>query len=355
MTITSITTRPLRLPLKRPFVTALRSVSALENVLVSVYTDTGPIGYGEAAAATQVTGETAESIQAAIHTHIKPTLTGQPADDWFGLTRLVQQALPYNPSAKAAVEAALFNLQRTPTEASARFTLPKNNLTISAGEPKQMAADALQAVDEGFRQFKIKLGKHPDTDAHTLLSIWRALCEQRPGAAFGLRVDANGGWSPKQALRILQIWEDKQLPIRWVEQPTPRHDIKGLAQVTRNTHLPIVADESVFTPQDAVRVLESRAADWINIKLAKSGGITPCADIAAVCRAYGVPWLMGCMLESRLATSAAAVCAAMLDADAIDLDGAFLCAKDPFTGGVLFNGEDVHFTGEPIGLPGDAT
>jgi L-alanine-DL-glutamate epimerase-like enolase superfamily enzyme len=355
MTIARITAEPLCIPLKRPFITALRTVYALENVLVAIHTDSGETAYGEAAAATAVTGETAASIQCAVNDFIAPAIIGRDVSGMCQLRELVRRALPYNPAAKAAIEAALFNLRHQVflLDAAVFPPLPKNGITISIGSAEIMALDCLQALDEGFTQLKIKLGKTPAHDGETLSHIHKTLRERHPERDFTFRVDANGGWQPKEAVRIIRAWEDASLPVSWVEQPTSPQDINGLATVTRHTHIPIMADESVFTPQDAVRLLEKNAADLLNIKLAKSGGFSGAWDIAALCRAFGVPWMMGCMLESRLGASAAAMFAAAHGAFAIDLDGPLLCAEDPFTGGVRFDGAETVFTGGMCQIDGN--
>jgi L-alanine-DL-glutamate epimerase-like enolase superfamily enzyme len=265
-------------------------------------------------------------------------------------------SLPGNPSAKAAAEAALFDLRAKQLQIplhrllSGGYDLHGNGITISAGSGDIMAADCLQYLSEGdyTHHLKIKMGKQPSADADTLITIWHTIREQKPAVTFDFRVDANGGWLPKTAVNIIRTWEREGLPVVWVEQPTPRWDIDGLQSVTQRTDTPIMADESVFTAKDAICVLEKKAADWINIKLAKAGGITRVQEIAALCNAYGVPWMMGCMLESRLAVSAAAACASAWGAGAIDLDGPLLCAKDPFTGGPIFEGPNILFQKTPI-------
>jgi L-alanine-DL-glutamate epimerase-like enolase superfamily enzyme len=358
MKITRITAGPLNIPLKKPFITAQRTVYALENVLITVHTNTGQTGYGEAATATAVTGGTASSIKSVVLDIFAPVLLGRDIGDINSLTQIIQQTIPYNTSAKAAMEAALFDLFAQKLQvplcgilgAGKNPSLPDNGITISAGSASTMASDCLEALDGGYALLKIKLGKQPAEDGETLIYIHKTLQGKKPKKKYTFRIDANCGWLPKEAIQLIRKWEDAGIPIAWVEQPTGKWDITGLKTVTRHTHIPIMADESVFHFQDAARLLEAGAVDWVNIKLAKAGGLTPARDIAVLCKAYGIPWMMGCMLESRLAAGTAAAFAAACGASAIDLDGPLLCMSDPFTGGVSFDGTSVTFSGKPIQL-----
>ena len=123
---------------------------------------------------------------------------------------------------------------------------------------------------------------------------------------MAIRVDANQGWNPKEAVRIIRRLEDLSLNIDLVEQPVGAHDLAGMQYVTQNTYTPILADESVFCAEDAIRIIQMGAADLINIKLMKTGGIYEALKIAGIAEIYGVECMMGCMLESKIAVSAAA-------------------------------------------------
>ena len=172
------------------------------------------------------------------------------------------------------------------------------------------------------------------------------------GPDVAIRVDANQGWTPKDAVRIIRQMEDLALDIDLVEQPVGAHDLAGMQYVTKNTYTPILADESVFCPEDAIRIIQMGAADLINIKLMKTGGIYEALKIANIAEIYGVQCMMGCMLESKIAVSAAAhLTAAKSIITRADLDGPGLCRIDPYTGGPRYEANQIHMTDAPgIGI-----
>jgi L-alanine-DL-glutamate epimerase-like enolase superfamily enzyme len=165
-------------------------------------------------------------------------------------------------------------------------------------------------------------------------------------------VDANQGWNAKDAVRIISAMEDKGLSIDLVEQPVNAHDFEGMKYVTSNVYTPILADESVFSAQDAIRIIQERAADLINIKLMKTGGIYEALKICGIAESFGVECMTGCMLESKLAVSAAAhMAAAKGIITRNDLDGPALCRFDPYQGGPIFDGPNITMPDAPgIGI-----
>ena len=134
-----------------------------------------------------------------------------------------------------------------------------------------------------------------------------------------------------------------------VEQPVKAHDLAGLRYVTERVHTPVMADESVFGPREVIELIRMRAADIVNIKLMKTGGISNAVKIADICGLYGVDCMIGCMLESSIGV-AAAVHLAVAKSDVIskvDLDGPSLCRHDPVAGGVIFNESEITVTDAP--------
>ncbi len=180
-----------------------------------------------------------------------------------------------------------------------------------------------------------------------------AAIREAVGPDIAIRVDANQGWTVKDAIRVITAMEDKGLGIQLVEQPVPAHDLEGMAKITQKVYTPILADESVFSPLDALEIIR-RAADLINIKLMKTGGIHEALKICAVASLYGVECMMGCMLESKLAVSAAAhLCAAKGIVTRADLDGPSLCSIDPYEGGPEYSGALIQMNELPgIGITG---
>jgi L-alanine-DL-glutamate epimerase-like enolase superfamily enzyme len=134
-----------------------------------------------------------------------------------------------------------------------------------------------------------------------------------------------------------------------VEQPVKAHDLEGLRYVTERVHTPVMADESVFGPMEVIELIRMRAADIVNIKLMKTGGISNAVRIADICGMHGIDCMIGCMLESSIGV-AAAVHLAVAKSDVItkvDLDGPSLCQYDPVKGGVVFNESEISITDAP--------
>ena len=355
MKITQIRLGKLSVPLRTPFKTALRTVDRVEDIVVELHTDTGAVGYGEAPPTGPITGDTTGGIVGGILELIAPALLGQEVDDFETVTALVQKAGVHNTSAKAAVDMALWDLygqlHQIPVHkllGGARRTLV-TDLTISVNPPEQMARDAREAVARGYDCLKVKVGADPTLDTARLAAVRKAV-----GRDVCIRIDANQAWTPRQAVRILNEMQDKGLELELVEQPVPAGDLEGLAYVTRNSWVPVMADESVFSPADAMRIFQSRAADYVNIKLMKCGGLTNALRIASAAEVYGVECMIGCMLEAKIAVNAAVelACARSI-ITRVDLDGPVLCSVDPVEGGAHFDERNITVSDEPgMGIHG---
>lgn len=136
-----------------------------------------------------------------------------------------------------------------------------------------------------------------------------------------LQLDANEGWTPKEAVRVIRELEDEGIPLEFVEQPTHRNDINGLRYVRNSVLTPIMADESLSTVEDAIDLINAEAVDMFNIKLMKCGGIKPAMEIASIAQIKRIPCMIGCMLETLTSISASVnVAAAHPNIKMIDLD-----------------------------------
>ncbi len=344
MKIQKITAQLNRVPLKTPFKTALRTATAVEEVTVRIHTACGRVGWGAAPATAAITGETVASIQQAVQGPIQSALLGRDATYFENVMAALHGSLMGNTSAKAAVDMALYDLFAQHCGLPLYQLLGgtrqrlETDLTISLNTPEQMVQDSLRAAEDGFTLLKVKLGQgDEDAELGRLRAIRAAL-----GSAIRLRVDANQAWNPKQSVRLIRRMEDEGLCPELVEQPVPAQDIEGLAYVSAQVYTPILADESVFSPTDALRLIQRRAADLINIKLMKTGGIHKALQICALAQASGMGCMMGCMLESPLSAAAAAHLAAAHPAiTLVDLDGPSLCAGNPYRGGPSFCGPNI--------------
>jgi len=350
MKITDIRFGLLRVPLKTPFKTALRTVEAVEDIVVMVNTDSGHVGYGEAPATAVITGDTHGSIIEAIRHYISPRLIGANVADLNHNTQLVQGAMEKNSSAKAAVEIALYDLWGQLYNAPLYRLLGggdpviTTDITISVDTIDKMVADSIDAVKRGFDSLKIKVGKDIGVDIERVKAVYAAV----EGRAL-LRLDANQGWTAKQAVYALQNLEEAGVHLELVEQPVKAQDLDGMKYVTERVHTPIMADESVFGPTEVVELIRMRAADIINIKLMKTGGLSNAVRIADIAAMYEVECMIGCMLETSISV-AAAVHLAVAKSNVItkvDLDGPSLCAFNPVDGGVIFNESEITVTDAP--------
>lgn len=349
MKITDIIVGHISVPLKKPFKTSLRTVNSIEDVIIKIITDTGNTGYGEAPPTGAITGDTIGSIVGAVNDHIKKNLIGMDIENFEEIMLSLDRSIVRNTSAKAAVDIALYDLYGQMFHAPLYKLLGGyrkeliTDITISINEPEEMARDSIEAVNLGYNTLKIKVGNDSKKDIERMNAIRQAV-----GYDIKLRIDANQGWKPKEAIYTLRKMEDAGLGIEFVEQPVAAHDFEGLKLVTDNITIPVLADESVFSPSDALKIMQMRAADFINIKLMKCGGIHNALKICSMSEIYDMPCMIGCMLEAKVSVTAAAhLAAAKSIITKVDLDGPALCSKDRIKGGAVFNNYKITLNNDP--------
>lgn len=355
MKITEVRLGMISVPLRVPFKTALRTVNSVEDVVVEIHTDSGEVGYGEAPPTGVITGDTTGAIIGAIRDHIAKAIIGRDVDEFEDLMIAVQKSTVHNTSAKAAVDMALWDLYgqlyKIPVYkmmggAKKHIT---TDITISVNDPDVMVKDAVDAIERGYDCLKVKVGKETDKDIARLAAIRQVV----PKSTL-IRIDANQGWTPKEAVRILNGMQEKGLDIEFVEQPVKGHDIEGLKFVTERSYVPVLADESVFSAEDALKIMQMGAADMVNIKLMKCGGLYNALKIASAAEVYGVECMIGCMLEAKISVNAAVhlACAKQIITK-IDLDGPVLCSEDPILGGAVFDEKTITVSDDPgLGIKG---
>lgn len=322
-------------PLKRPFITALRTVTEAQFLVLRLTGDDGSVGYGSAPPTAAITGETLGSIEAALRQHIGPAILGMDIGELDAILDGVDRALPRNTSAKAAADMAVHDLF------GKFFGMPlyrhfggasdaiESDITVSIRTPDEMCEEAREYVKRGYTAIKTKVGLDSALDVERVRRVRKAI-----GPNVRLRIDANQGWKPKEAVRCIRAMEEAGLELEWVEQPVAAADLEGLRYVTDRVDTPIMADEALFGPEDAFRLLEMRAADLFNIKLMKCGGLRNARTIHAMAKARGVACMVGCMIESRIGITAAAHFACgQTGILAADLDAIDLMQPDAFEGG----------------------
>ena len=289
-----------------------------ENTLVRVEHE-GVVGLGEASPA-HYYGENRALVEAALATW-GPLL----GDDPFALDaidRRLDVALEGQRSARAALETALHDWigRRLGAPVWKLLGLDASRVPLSSVTLGMASAEEMERKLETVRDFpvlKVKLGRPEDVE--NLKRIRRTYRGK-------LRVDANTAWAPADAVHVLR--EIEPLDIELVEQPVARHDLEGLGWVRARVGIPVFADESVHDPEDVPKL--AGRVDGVNLKLMKSGGIRRMHRTLIVARAHGMKTMLGSMVESSLALSAAAQLAPL--ADYLDLDGHWLLAQDPFRG-----------------------
>jgi len=351
MKISNIRTSTLRAPLKNPFITSLRRVDALEDLVVIVECDDGSVGYGEGAPTPVITGETMGSMVAAIE-YIKPFIIGLEIEDFDIILNNIHSTILKNTTAKSALEIALYDLKAKSVKQplykmlGGTQTTFKTDITISMGEIEKMISDSLDAVNLGYDTLKIKIGDNPQKDVERIVAIHDALDEN-----IKLRLDANQGWTAQESVALLHALEKRDIIAEFIEQPVAANDIEGLRYIKERVQTPLLADESIFSVKDAKKLLEMQAIDYVNIKLAKTAGITQALELADISAEFGVKCMIGCMLEGPISV-AAGVHVASAKADIItmlDLDAVSLLSSHPATTSIVFNESEITLS-EDIGL-----
>lgn len=319
----SIQTRSRQL--KEPFRTSLRTVSKFEVVEFEIETNDGFIAIGEAVETPAITGDILEMILADLSGPVKELLIGSTFSSALELSAGIAE-LSVVSSAKAAADVALFNLRAVmdnvslPSLLGCRVHSVATDVTIPISQLSDLPAIMQNRVEKGFHSYKVKLAMEP-----VELSIQKIqLIGELVLNSSGIRIDPNQAWTVAHTLEFLRRAESLGLAIEYLEQPTPAEDKAALAQIRRNTDVPIMADESCFTMQDLHELIELEAVDLVNLKLLKSGGISPTLDMAHVARKAGVKALVGSMMEGDRGVYAAAALAGTIAPDEVhDLDASW--------------------------------
>jgi L-Ala-D/L-Glu epimerase len=315
--------QPLTLHLTTPFTIARGTQTEAHNLLVRLECD-GIEGLGEAAPSehygdTQCSSRHFVELASAVITGREPISL---------LHRKLESVARLNPAPKAAIDMAVYDLlgKRLGVPLYEILGLdpsatPLTSFTIGIDSPDVMAEKAKAAAE--YPILKVKVGT--DHDIENLEAI-------RSVSTATIRVDANEAWSPKQAVKAIK--ELARFDIEFVEQPVPATDLVGMGFVRDRSPIPVIADEACIVPSDVPKVAEF--VDGINIKLMKCGGIYPALHMIHIARAHNLKVMMGCMIESSLAITAAAQLSPLLDY--ADLDGHLLIRDDPFVGAGVQNG-----------------
>ncbi len=325
----------LRVPLIKPFITSLGPCQEADNVVVVLHTSDGAIGQGECSPFWTINGETAETCLS-VGRLLANALLHHDASDIQGAHALMDRVIFGNNSIKSAFDIALHDLaSRSVGQPLWQFlgaVHPRTlhtDYTVSIGEPERMAEDALDIQGRGFPVIKVKLGGDGDLDIRRIRAI-RASVPSIP-----LRIDANQGWDPTTAERVLRTLGP--LGIEHCEEPIPRWQFMELRRLKEASPIPLMADESCCDHHDAERLIALGSCQRFNVKLGKSAGLFKAWKILAQAEAAGIEVQVGGFLESRLAWTAAASLA--LSSPAVkfcDMDTPLMFTTDPVKGGITY-------------------
>ncbi len=279
--------------------TARYTKGDIEATVVGITDDNGVTGYGYMPAMI-IVGESPATAEALLHGAVAPVLKEGEIVGVLAAMQKIDYAIGGNSQLKFAVEEALLDPQAKRMETPlfnlfgglVRREVPVMRM-LGLKPPKETADEALGLVERGYRYVKIKIGLDDKRDIETVKRTRDAL-----GGDVFISVDANQAYTPMHAVRVLNQLTDCNLVV--VEQPVRQDDVRGMAFVRQHVNIPIMADEGVNTPTDALRLIEADAMDAVSIKIWKMGGYYKSRDIAAVCNAANVGVHVGSTAGSQL-------------------------------------------------------
>lgn len=345
--IASLDYYKMQIPLKRVFRTALGSTNTYNGILVRLRTDDGIEGWGESIPSKRITGETEGSTIATLE-RIRPLLSGRDESAVELIWEEMERDIRGNYGAKSAVDIALWDIM------GKRAGLPvcsllggyrksmETSYTVDLGSMEEADEQISEYLALGIHALKVKLGTGLREDYERVKKA-----RQMAGDGLKIYVDFNQSYTPKKALELSATIH--KFEIEFLEQPVRAGDLMGLKFVRDRSQIPVMADESIHSPEDAVRIAKMEAADMVNMKLVKAGGITRGKRIIEIAEAAGMPAMIGCTVETRVGITAAAHLAlALRNVHYTDLDGYASMTRDVTENGArLENGEHVV-----SGMPG---
>lgn len=287
----------------RPFVISSGPMRTATSVIVALRAEDGTVGIGETTCMTAYTGQTEEGITAALEHWLLPAVMGLEPTDIQQIHAAMNLRLRENDLAKTAIDIACYDLAGKILGVPVYSLLGgkvrdevKIGWAVGLGSLDEMTREAADWASRGFA-IKVKIGIDADQDLRNVLAIRQAV-----GPEADVRVDANAGYDVPTALRVLPRMEEANLSL--IEQPVGRYDLVGMARVRQALHTPILADEAQHTPLDTMNILAHGAADIVNTKIVKPGGLWPSRQVATLAEVGGLKAMVGSMPEMGVATAA---------------------------------------------------
>ncbi|XVQ07412.1 muconate cycloisomerase family protein [Spirillospora sp. CA-255316] len=359
--IESVRTTLLDVPLIRPHKVAVTSITHQSMVIVRLRTADGVEGIGEAVVpgGPWWGGESIEGVKHLIDDYLAPLLTGRDAARVEYLARYLDRTVAGAQFAKAAVEMALWDARGKALGVPlyellgglSRTSIP---VTWALGaEPAGVVIEEIEhRLEAGHQSFKLKMGSaDPAEDVARITAVAKDLADRT-----SLRVDLNGAWDELTATRWLPALQDAG--IEMIEQPLPAWNMPAMTRLARQLTVPLMADESLRTPQDAARLSAEGAADVLAVKVAKSGGLSAVQRITTIAETAGVPCHGGTTIESSIGTAASThlFCATPGVSAGSELFGPLLLADDLVHNPVIYTGGELRPPTEPgLGITLDET
>lgn len=337
--VDSISTFVVSRPYVRPFGISSGTSDVLTSLIVEVVAG-DRTGIGEAAPMTAYTGETLDGVKCAVEDYLTPALVGQKLNGAGGAHVIMDKALRGQHLAKAAIDIALHDLIANVSGLPVHALLGgagRDSVAIAwvigLGDIDDIVKEAVAHADQGFGHIKVKGGEDPARDLSLVCALREALPE-----TIEISLDANEGYSRSSAFSILKKMDRAGLSV--IEQPLARWDLRGMAELRQQLRMQVMADESVQSIHDALAVIRSDAADIINIKILKVGGLHRARQIAGMAEAAGIAIKIGSMPELGVATLAALHLAASTPnaSVAADLIGPLMVKDEPFAPDLVSDG-----------------
>lgn len=337
MKINHIEIAKLTIPYTRPLKVAIGEMLGANNVVIKITTDSGIIGWGEASPFACITGDSqATSYQTA--QQLARIIKGKDPLAIENRMREINSFTVGEPAIKSAFDMALYDIAAKAANMPLYQFLGgtsrelRTDLTIGLQDSVEQTLEQAEAIlAQGFNAIKMKVGRAGLADVAHVAAV-----RKLAGPDIAIKIDSNQGWDYPTAVANINAMEP--LDLQYSEQPLAAWDYQNLARLRDKVNLPICADESIFTDKDALKLVTLGAADYLNIKLVKSGGIHTALKINAVAEASGCRCMIGCFSESRLSLSAAAhLATAKPNIVFLDLDSAFAFKHDPVIGGMTYD------------------
>ncbi|ARF17422.1 mandelate racemase/muconate lactonizing enzyme family protein [Sporosarcina ureae] len=305
MKITEIEIFAIRLPLHEPFVISYASYDDMPSIIVKLTTDTGYVGYGEAVADDHVTGESWEGTFAVLRHTLAPILLGENPSRFGKIHEMMDQAIYGVPTAKAALDMACFDA------VGKAYGIPAYNLlggryhekfpithVLSIASPERMAQEAADRVASGYGSLKMKVGTNAAEDVERIQAV-----RERVGKKIAIRVDVNQGWV-NSATTLQAMKQLESCDLDWLEQPVKADDIDAMVEIKSKIATPLMVDEGLRGVREMREIIAKRAADKVNIKLMKCGGMYPAMKLAHMAEMAGIECQVGSMVESSIGSAA---------------------------------------------------